>query len=81
MNARLYSINPPHYTVRPCAEGWAVVHALPGQPGRFAIDVACPTEQAAEVECAYLLRQRDQEQARQRAERALLGLHANRGAA
>ena len=63
MNARLYSFAPqPHYTVRQTPPGWAVGHALPGQPDSFGADVECPNQRAAEVLCMEMLEDREKEQ-------------------
>jgi hypothetical protein len=73
VNARLYSFAPqPYYTVRQTPTGWAVGHALPGQPDSFGADVECPNQRAAEVECAFLNKQRAEEQQRAHFERQLL---------
>lgn len=66
----------PFYEVRPGAAGrWLVVHALPGQPGAFAVDEDCPNQQAAECAAAWRERERQRMAEMQREQRRLLGMH------
>lgn len=65
MTAMLLQLRP-YYRVMRFGDRWAVVHGLPGQPGEFAIDVDCPSQQAAEIEAAHLERQRAEDARRAR---------------
>jgi len=66
----------PFFEVQPGANGrWLVVHALPHQPGAWAVDEDCPTQQAAEQAAAWHERERQRMAELQRLQRRLLGLH------
>lgn len=61
MTAMLLKLNPYYRVMHSGAHRWLVVHQIPGMPGRYAIDVDCPSQQAAEIEAAHLERQREEE--------------------
>ena len=49
-----------YHHVRPLDDGrWAVVHAIAGAAGHFAVDLECMTMHAAEREAAWLNAERD----------------------
>lgn len=60
MPAMLLKLHP-YYRVMRFGERWAVVHGIAGRAGEFAVDVDCPSQEAAEVEAAHLERQRQEE--------------------
>ena len=66
----------PYYTVQRTPQGaWAVVHQVP-RVDTLAIDVECPSREAAERECCWLNAERSREQQRHAEERALCGVRA-----
>lgn len=73
MNARLYTLAQPYYSVRTHGGAWAIVHAVPGMHGSHSIDVEGLTLEAAERECAWMNAERDAQHQRHQAEARLLG--------
>lgn len=61
MTAMVLKLRPYYRVMQSGPQRWLVVHELAGLPGRWAVDIDCPTQQAAEIEAAHLERQRDEE--------------------
>lgn len=72
----LLRLHPYYRVIQTGQTRWLVTHEIPGMPGRLAVDVDCPTRQAADKEAAWLEAEREREMARARHELALLGLHS-----
>lgn len=63
----------PHYSIQPGTGGrWLVCHRVPGTRDTLAIDADCPSQAAAERECAWLEAERQRELRRMARERELL---------
>ena len=68
-------VNAPYYIARPAPGGrWAVVHALAGQHGHYAVDLDCTSLQAAEREARRLNEQRVRADVCARNEQLLAGV-------
>lgn len=64
----------PYYQVRPGSHGrWLVCHQIPGLLHGLTIDADCPTQDAAERECAWREAERERDLIRAAQARELLG--------
>lgn len=63
----------PYYRVQQHADRWAVAHALPGMHGSWAVDLDCPTLDAAERAAQRMNAERARMLARERQDVALVG--------